>query len=294
MTSAASSNSAPPTRSLPTAREVGAFFDEWYWFAEMVQGRGRHAGAWPDTTAPAFDDPYDEVSAAQERMVGHLAGVLAPPYGGHVLDAGCGSGHSGLLLAHLTGTRITGCSVSRVEVGAANVRAACAGMTERAHFQYSDVMKLPYEDGEFDAVWAVETLDHVRDPLRALREMRRVLRPGGRALVTTFSRRAELDRDELDLLVQEFCVCPPMTTEDVANVATEAGFSVDYVADVHDELQVGRTWPLWEKAYATVRPALLDECGADEVELIDLFLEAKTGTLSTGKFGYTVAVLTQL
>lgn len=48
-----------------------------------------------------------------------------------------------------------------------------------AHFEVADVYSLPFPDGFFDAVFAHAVLMHLREPVRALEEVRRVLRPGG-------------------------------------------------------------------------------------------------------------------
>ena len=48
-----------------------------------------------------------------------------------------------------------------------------------ASFEVADVYRLPFPDGSFDAVFAHAVLMHLREPVRALAEMRRVLRPGG-------------------------------------------------------------------------------------------------------------------
>ena len=48
-----------------------------------------------------------------------------------------------------------------------------------ARFEVADVYRLPFPDGSFDAVFAHAVLMHLREPVRALAEMRRVLRPGG-------------------------------------------------------------------------------------------------------------------
>ena len=50
---------------------------------------------------------------------------------------------------------------------------------------HADAHALPFADASFDNVVAIETLEHLRDPQRAIREITRVLRAGGRVLVTT-------------------------------------------------------------------------------------------------------------
>ena len=53
----------------------------------------------------------------------------------------------------------------------------------------ADELNLPFEDDFFDAVWANGALQTTGDSARAVREVRRVLRPGGRAIISHFYRR---------------------------------------------------------------------------------------------------------
>jgi ubiquinone/menaquinone biosynthesis C-methylase UbiE len=61
-------------------------------------------------------------------------------------------------------------------------RRRCAGL-EQARFDLGDACGLPYDDGKFDAAVATQVLEYVADIPAALRELHRVLRPGGRALI---------------------------------------------------------------------------------------------------------------
>lgn len=96
---------------------------------------------------------------------------------------GCGFGYgSALLAAHASA--VTG--VDRFGDGLAYARSHYGG---RAAFLRSDALVLPFAAARFDLVVCFEVLEHASDPLGLVREMRRVLAPGGLALVSTPIRR---------------------------------------------------------------------------------------------------------
>jgi SAM-dependent methyltransferase len=95
------------------------------------------------------------------------------------LDLGCGSGDFTAELAH------AGAAVVGVEVAEAALRRARANHPE-LEFRITPIDgPLPLEDCSFDLVWASEVIEHVADTARWLSEVRRVLAPGGRLLLST-------------------------------------------------------------------------------------------------------------
>jgi glycogen synthase len=89
-----------------------------------------------------------------------------------VLDAGCGPGR---LLEHLAERhRVTGCDISPEMLAEARRRSPSSVRLVRA-----DARRLPFADGAFDALVALDLLAHLPDLPRALRELARVVRPGG-------------------------------------------------------------------------------------------------------------------
>src|SRR5437879_2234346 len=95
------------------------------------------------------------------------------------LDAGCGSGGITLGLAEVVAPGETaGIDVAPSEVEVARALAAERGITN-VRFETGSVYDLPFEDASFDAALAGNTLEHLCDPLRALKELRCVLKPGG-------------------------------------------------------------------------------------------------------------------
>ena len=96
-----------------------------------------------------------------------------------ILDVGCGPGTITLDLArHVSGGHVVGLDTAVDAISAASEAAARAGTTN-IRFECGDVGALPYDDGSFDVVHAHQVLQHLADPVAALREMRRVCRPGG-------------------------------------------------------------------------------------------------------------------
>jgi ubiquinone/menaquinone biosynthesis C-methylase UbiE len=114
------------------------------------------------------------------RTVENSAAYLVPSLrpGMDVLDVGCGPGTITVDLARRVAPgRVTGIDRSGEVVAQAASYAAEQGAD--VTFDAGDVYALTYGDATFDIVHAHQVLQHLTDPVRALKEMRRVLRPGG-------------------------------------------------------------------------------------------------------------------
>ena len=98
-----------------------------------------------------------------------------------VLDVGCGVGHWGQRLMRHLGPKVTlvGMDAEEAWVAGAAERAGKLGLAERCRYEVASAEALPYEDDTFDMVTCQTLLMHVPDPQSVVREMVRVLRPGG-------------------------------------------------------------------------------------------------------------------
>jgi len=104
--------------------------------------------------------------------------------GDAALDVCCGTGDLALELAARVapGGHVVGCDFSEPMLDLARDKAAARG-TAGARFEWADALRLPYDDGRFDAVTVGFGVRNLSDLDAGLAEMARVLRPGGRLVV---------------------------------------------------------------------------------------------------------------
>jgi len=106
---------------------------------------------------------------------------LKPPSA--VLEIGCGTGGCALLIAETLGSRITGIDLNAEGIEAATGLAAAKGLDSLANFEQCDVSRpLPFPDNTWDAAFSNDAMCHIAGRLGALKEVRRVLKPGGKYL----------------------------------------------------------------------------------------------------------------
>ncbi len=114
-------------------------------------------------------------SRTVENSAAYLLPVLEP--GQRLLDVGSGPGTITCDLAGLV-TEVVAIEPTEAALDLARREAARRGVDNIA-FQVADVHRLPFDDDSFDLAHAHQVLQHLPDPVQALREMARVVRPGG-------------------------------------------------------------------------------------------------------------------
>ncbi len=147
--------------------------------------RARRDGRRPRYGRPIrdyYEDLWERLPAeldppSLERRLRFLRGEVRG--GDRALDLGCGTGEFTAALAQ------AGAEAIGVEVAEAALKRARARHSELDFRLVPFDGPLPFEDSSFDLVWASEVIEHVADTGQWLSEVRRVLAPGGRLLVTT-------------------------------------------------------------------------------------------------------------
>ncbi|MFI9847244.1 class I SAM-dependent methyltransferase [Nonomuraea sp. NPDC051941] len=121
---------------------------------------------------------------------------LAEP-GSEVLEVAPGPGNLSIALAATGDYTVTGLDISQTFVEIARAKAAEAGV--RVDFRRGNASAMPFEDGSFDFVVCCAAFKNFSDPVGALHEMHRVLRPGGHALVIDLRRDVSKEAVDADV-----------------------------------------------------------------------------------------------
>lgn len=166
----------------------------------VLRERAIRTRAWFDSIGPEWDAlrrVFDD-DAQRARAIAKLV-----PRDLTVVDIGTGTGVLAQDLARC-GVRVIAIDHSRRMLQAATAKLRSTGLSE-IEFRLGEATSLPVSDDEADAALAHMVLHYVASPAEALREMARVVRPGGRVVVVDFVENdREWMKDELGVLWQGF------------------------------------------------------------------------------------------
>jgi SAM-dependent methyltransferase len=215
-----------------TAKPLSAeYFDQWYAnqvaTTTVAEITNRHMGLPGDLRA----------GVVPATAIGDFVAALRLAPGAVLLDLACGRGGYGLLVARETGATLRGVDFSAQALAEAREQAAALGVAG-GEFTVGTLEATGLPDGLADAVLCTDAIQFPDDPAAAYREIRRVLRPGGRVALTCWE---VTDRADEDL-------SPRLRAVDLQAGLAGAGFTDIEVTERPDWRARERS--MWEEAVA--------------------------------------------
>jgi tocopherol O-methyltransferase len=192
-------------------------YERWWKLSEV---QSLHYGIW-ENDVKSFEESLKNTNQV-------LLTCADVPHGARILDAGCGVGGAALFLAAERDATVTGISLSEKQIKTAKANASRMGFEEHVNFEIQDYTQTNFEDNTFDVVWACESSSSAIDKKAFITEAFRVLKPGGRIVVSDFFRTSKKEserQDIVDLWGETWGISEFVTKEFFHEGMTEAGFS---------------------------------------------------------------------
>ena len=217
--------------------DLNTLFYRVFWYTR--KSLGIHFGYYdPDVKT------HDEAIIRVNETLAKLANIKS---GEKVLDAGCGVGGSSIWLAKNLNVRATGITISDIQIKKAHHYAEMKGVQNKTEFFNRSFENTKFPDRNFDVVWAVESLCHAQDKSVAMKELFRVLKPGGRLVISDwFQAKEESNSEERKLLnefIHGFAVPSIETPGNFRKILSNTGFidikQIDRRKDIKKNLEFG-------------------------------------------------------
>jgi sarcosine/dimethylglycine N-methyltransferase len=178
-----------------------------------------HMGTW--------DDSVETLQEAMDRTNARMAAYAHLDADSRVLDVGCGYGETAFHLAREHGCEVVGINISNRELDLARERTPDSGVADKVSFQYGDFHDLPFGDEEFDVVWSQEAFLHGADKERILAECHRVLKPGGRVVISDLLIHGDVPDEEREAIHARVRSPQMWDTPSYERGLEQAGFEVE-------------------------------------------------------------------
>jgi cyclopropane fatty-acyl-phospholipid synthase-like methyltransferase len=227
---------------------------------------GFYATIWggEDIHIGLYARPDQPIAAASHATVEKLASLLRLVPTSRILDIGAGYGGAARHLARTTGCHVTCLNLSEVQNRRNRELNDAQGLAERIRVVDGSFEQIPEPDASFDVVWSQDAILHSGDRPRVLREVDRVLAPGGELVFTDPMQADGVDGAQLEPVLERIHLDSLGSPGFYQAMARELGWEVLAWLDLTDQLVNHYTAVLRELEARHAN--LVDRCGADYLD----------------------------
>ena len=274
-----------PHEAIADVAAVAAHYDDLDLFYRTIWGTHVHHGYWK-----TGKENREEAVLNLARLVSEQARVQA---GDRVCDMGCGYGATALVLAREYQAKVTALTVSRRQYEFARSRNANPVDVD---FFLRDALDNQLEAESFDRVISIESSEHMKDKLAFLTEVNRLLRPGGRFVLTAWLTREQPVPWESRYLLEPICVegrLPSLASaSEYQDMLSRAGLGEIVFQDLTRHVQ--KTWTICTARFVgkiitepSLRSRIFDPNFSNRVfakAVFRIWMAYKTGSMRYGLF----------
>ena len=213
-----------------TSTDIENYYDQtevhYKMFWKLEEAAGLHYGIW-DASTHSIGDAILNTNR-------YLVNIGKINKGHNVLDAGCGIGGSSIFLAKNIGCKVHGITLSKKQSETAKSLAEKNNVSNLAEFSQANYLETGFNDNSFDIVWAIESFGSASDKSLFFKEMKRILKPGGRILFADMFKPMTYDisrNKTMQIMLNGWAISDILSIEELNSLSDKFDFEVTQIKD---------------------------------------------------------------
>lgn len=242
-----------------------------------------------------YEDPSLTIRSAGRETIKKMIDLLPVSVDGNtrILDIGAGYGGAARYVSWHYGARVDCLDISEKQNKYNKKKVAQSGLTQLIRVINGNFENIPLDDRSYDIVWCNDALLHCEDREEAIKEVNRVLRPGGWFVFTEVLHGENAARGSLKAILERLPVLALGTLKDYQRLLRNAGFAEEQTLEMPQHLLTH--YSRVQKEMKSEKKQLIERCGEDffkqNLKGMSLWVRgAKKGYLSWGLFLYRKTV----
>jgi len=232
----------------------------------------------------------ESIKKATENLIRFLVKKSEIKRNSSVFDIGCGVGGTSIWLAKNYKCKVTGMTISPIQVKIAKQLSNKANLKPKPTFFVADANKLDFKE-KYDVLWCVEMISHLKNRKDFFTKCSRLLEKGGKLVITDWFKNPNLSNKNIREIIhpiEKGMLVSLWTSQEYRNILEESGLKLKYYEDISENVK--KTWDvcldiiedtnLWNLAV---------EHGEEFVHFLKAFESMKDG-FASGALRYEVLV----